>query len=201
MSRLADNRLVSVVLAAGEGRRFGSAKQLALIEGEPMLTRVLDAVADVGGDKILVLGAHGELVGAEIETHGWRVVVAEDWSLGPGASLRAGLAVADPVEAALILLGDLAWLRPAAVRRVVEAASSRGPEVEFIRAGESGRPGHPVLIRGPLLAAARQAPDSGLKRLLDPRRGVMIDCSGLGVCRDVDRPGDLPGERFHRPAI
>jgi molybdenum cofactor cytidylyltransferase len=178
-----------VVLAAGAGTRFGGAKQLASIDGRPALVRVLDAVAGLGAPQVVVLGAHVERVVGLLEGMDWRAVVAPDWQLGPGASLRVGLAVVPDAEAALIVLGDLPWLDPEAARRVAAAV---GP---VARAYEGDEPGHPLLLRGEALAAARAAPDAGMREALAGFRQAKVRCDGLGVARDLDRPLTLEGAR------
>lgn len=185
-----DPSLATIVLAAGEGRRFGGRKQLAPVEGEPMLARALAAVAGFGGRQVVVLGADAEAITALSIFAGWAVEVAEDWALGQGASLRAGLRRAGDVAAAMIVLGDLPWLRRAAPARVAAAARERPGPVAF-RAFEGTVPGHPVLIRGELLARARRAPDAGLGKILGGEQVVAVPCPGLGVARDVDVPEDL----------
>jgi CTP:molybdopterin cytidylyltransferase MocA len=181
--------LATVVLAAGAGTRFGGAKQLALVEGRPVLSRVLEALPRAGERRLVVLGAAAERVRPLVQPP-WEAVLAADWEDGPGASLRAGLEAAADAEAVLIVLGDLAWLQPEAVERVLAAADAN-PDAEALRATEAGRPGHPLLIRGALLTAARAAPDAGLRPLLAAVPVQQVDCSGLGACRDVDRPGDV----------
>jgi molybdenum cofactor cytidylyltransferase len=86
----------AVVLAAGASTRFGSPKQAVLLE--PVLERVRDSAAI--DDIVAVLGAH------EVETSA-RSVLCSEWELGPGASLRCGLAaLSEEVEAAVVVLGD-----------------------------------------------------------------------------------------------
>lgn len=181
----------TIVLAAGAGTRFGEgAKLVAKVDGEPLLARVLAALDGVGEPQVVVLGAHAEQVGATV-TGSWRSVVAAEWKAGPGASLRAGLAAAPAATAALVLLGDLAWLRREAVERVLAVAADE--RVEAVRACEGATPGHPLLLRGSLLERARSAPDGGLAALLARAPVVQVECSGLGVARDVDVPLDLEG--------
>jgi nicotine blue oxidoreductase len=186
--------LATVVLAAGAGSRFGGPKQLAELDGEPLLGRVLAALDGLGDPQIVVLGAHAERVRTAVPTPAWRPVVAEDWEAGPGASLRAGLEAAPAATAALVVLGDLGWLRREAAERVLAAAAA--DPAEAVRAFEGERPGHPLLLRGALLERARAAPDAGLASLPEVAQATRVECAGLGVGRDVDTPSDLPRERL-----
>ena len=54
---------VILLLAAGEGRRYGGIKQLADIQGEPMVRRAARAALGHGVPVVVVLGAHAEQVG------------------------------------------------------------------------------------------------------------------------------------------
>ncbi len=182
--------LATVVLAAGGGTRFGGVKQLTPIDGRPMLSRVLEAVNGFAETQVVVVGAAAErvrpLVGLE-----WQVAVAADWEAGMGASLRAGLAAAPTARQALVVLGDLPWLRRNAVERVCAAAAAA--ESDVVRAFEGDTPGHPVMVRGEALDRARFAPDVGMHAALAGLTVTPVPCDGLGVARDVDIPADVRG--------
>jgi CTP:molybdopterin cytidylyltransferase MocA len=167
--------VAAVVLAAGAASRFGASKQALL------LPAVLERVRTAGIDEIVVVvGAH------PVETDA-RTVLCPDWALGPGASLRCGLgALADDVEAALVVLADGPELAPAAIDRVLGAWRSSGAPV--VAASYGGVRGHPLAVARSEWAAI---PDEGL------RAGVplLVPCDDLGAPGDVDKPADLP-ERF-----
>lgn len=161
----------AVILAAGASTRFGSPKQRLLLA--PVLARV--RAARSLGEVVVVLGAH------EVETDA-RVVRCPDWKLGPGASLRCGLAaLSDETEAAVVILVDGPELAPAAIDRVVE--SWRGEPV--IAASYGGVRGHPVLLAR---SAWSTVPDEGA-RAFEPR---LVPCDDLGYPGDVDTADDLP---------
>lgn len=169
----------AVVLAAGEGRRFGGRKQLHPIDGVPMLERVLQAVAAGGvGERVVVLGADAGDILAAVDLHGARAVVCEAWRDGQAASLHAGLA-ALPSEAdrALIVLGDGPALDPTAVARMAEAPSGTRALAADYGAGRS----HPVVIPRPLW---HEIPRHGET----PARPLGAD---LVDCRDLRPPGDV----------
>lgn len=169
-----------MVLAAGAATRFGSPKQRLLLP--EILERVRASSVD---DVLVVLGAH------DVETD-VRTVRAPDWELGPGASLRAGLAaLSAEIQAAVVVLADGPNLASAAIDRVVEAWRADGSPV--LAASYDGVRGHPVLLARSVWASV---PDEGA-RALEPR---LVACDDLGAPGDVDSADDLsrfevaPGE-------
>ena len=80
--------VAAVVLAAGEASRFGSPKQRLLLPA--VLERLSQAALD---DVVIVEGAHElEPPSCKLLQGDVRIVRCDDWALGPGASLRCGLA-------------------------------------------------------------------------------------------------------------
>jgi CTP:molybdopterin cytidylyltransferase MocA len=155
----------AVVLAAGASTRFGSPKQELLLE--PAVERVRQSAVD---DAVVVLGAH------EVETAA-RTVLCPDWELGPGASLRCGLAALPPgAEAAVVVLGDGPELAPEAIDRVIEAW--RRQPAQVVAATYAGIRLHPVLI------------DRDAWSLI-PNEGARALDAVLVACDDLDPPGDV----------
>jgi len=166
------NGVWAVVLAAGASSRFGSPKQELLLE--PVLERVRRSDID---DALVVLGAHELEVTAP-------TVRCPEWALGPGASLRCGLAALPPdAEAAVVVLGDGPDLDPAAIDRVI--AAWRTSNAPVVAATYRGTRLHPVLL-------ARQAwegiPDEGAKTL----DAVLVPCDDLSPPGDVDFADEVP---------
>src|SRR5436190_23008525 len=116
--------IAAVVLAAGEGRRFGGLKQLHEVDGRPMLERVLGTLATAGLEhRVVVLGARAGTILERVDLQGARPVGCDRWDAGQAASLHAGLdALPDEAEWALVVLGDGPGLEPRAVERVLAAA-------------------------------------------------------------------------------
>ena len=48
-------RTVAVVPAAGSAERFGGAKLLTLIDGEPLLDRTISTLLNGGADQVIVV--------------------------------------------------------------------------------------------------------------------------------------------------
>ena len=182
--------LAGIVLAAGAATRFGAPKQLAELDGRPLVEHALRAQLDSGAvdPVVVVLGAHADEIRARADLAGARVVLCEDWEAGLSASLRAGLDALGPgAAAALIALGD----QPRVTAKVVARIAGQG---DLCRAAYGGVPGHPVRLTGAALsAAAAVTGDRGARDLLAGAR--LVECEDLGRGDDVDTPEDLEAMR------
>ena len=68
------------MLAAGSGERFGGGKQLADLDGRPLLEHVLAAMAAAPLERVVVvLGAQADEIRAGVDLHGARAVICPDW--------------------------------------------------------------------------------------------------------------------------
>jgi molybdenum cofactor cytidylyltransferase len=179
-----------LVLAAGGSMRFGGPKQLAELEGKPLLEHVLLAMAASPLERVtVVLGANAPAIAAGVPLHGAEVVVCEEWAEGLAASLRTGVAALEGSDAVAIALGDQPRLSSRAVARVV---SQRGADELAVRATYGGVPGHPVLLERTLLARVPQLRgDAGARELLHGVPIREVACDGLGSPDDVDTPEAL----------
>jgi CTP:molybdopterin cytidylyltransferase MocA len=167
----------AVVLAAGEASRYGGPKQALLLP--EVLARLEQASLD---EVVVVEGAYR--LDTALEGGRVRLVRCAEWALGPGASLRCGLAaLGGDIEAAVVVLADGPDLAPAAVTRIVDAWRAGAGDV--VAASYRGERGHPLLAAR---AAWRDIPDVGLR----VRAPALVPCDDLGDPGDVDRPEDLP---------
>jgi CTP:molybdopterin cytidylyltransferase MocA len=173
----------AVVLAAGASSRFAASSQLGAKQ-RLLLPAVLERVhASPVDGVVVVLGAH------DVETDA-RVVRCPEWRVGPGGSLRCGLAaLPGEAEAAAIVLADGPDLAPAAVARLIEAWRSGAGELYAATYG--GLRSHPVVIGRALWGSV---PDEGFRAMA----AELVPCDDLGPPGDVDYAEDLPG-RF-RPS-
>jgi CTP:molybdopterin cytidylyltransferase MocA len=186
--------IAGIVLAAGAGTRFGGGKQLAELDGRPLVEWSVRAMAASPVDEtILVLGCGAESVAEAANLHGARPVICDRWQEGQSASLACGLAAIDGADAAVVTLGDQPRMSPEAIRRVIAA---RGPGLTAVRATYGGEPGHPVLLERALFEALRDVPgDRGARHLLVTASTLEVPCDDLGGGADVDTPAQLDALR------
>jgi len=171
--------VAAVVLAAGGATRFGSPKQRLL------LPQVLERLSKAPVDELVVVQGAYEL---ELPSNKLlqgipaRLVRCAEWARGPGASLRCGLgALADEVDAAVVVLADGPALSPDAIERVLDVWRKQGG---VVAASYAGARGHPLVLGR---ADWDAVPDEGLRELAVR----LVPCDDLGSPGDIDMPEDL----------
>ena len=185
--------VAGVVLAAGAGRRFGDApKQLALLDGRPLIEHVVAAATSVLEEVVVVLGARADEIRSGARLEPARVTVCQDWADGQAASLRHGLEAVEDADKVVVLLGDQPLVSPALVARM--AAEPPGS-----RAAHAGVPGHPAVLGPAEIAKARSATgDQGLRDLVAWR---LVETGDPAAATDIDTPDDLEAVRHEARAV
>jgi CTP:molybdopterin cytidylyltransferase MocA len=181
-----------LLLAAGEGRRYGMPKALVEREGRLLVEHGLATLRAAGCDPlVVVLGAAAETVQQRADLDGALVLTNPDWPEGMGSSLRVGLGAfaGTAAQAVAVLLVDTPGVTPEAVRRVSGYA---GPDA-LVVATYGGERGHPVLLgRAHWPGVARLAVgDIGARPYLRANQThvVTVACEDVADGADLDRPG------------
>lgn len=203
---MVERRIGAVVLAAGSSRRAGDVnKLLHEVDGEPMVRRVVRTVLAAGVEPcIVVLGHQAPRVGEVIGELPVAQVVNEAYAEGIGASIRCGVEAisATEVDAALIVLGDMPFVRVEDLRALVAAyRASDPPRIVAPEAGHGAarRLGNPVLWPCHAFEAlSRLRGDRGARRLLmdSPDAVLRVPIDHSGVLRDIDT---IEGPGLHSP--
>jgi molybdenum cofactor cytidylyltransferase len=178
----------ALLLAAGGSRRFGDAKQLALVGGRPMVAATVAIIEVAGLPLLLVTGANAAAVTAAVP--GVPAVHAEAHAGGLAESLKAGLAAA-PANwgAALVMLADMPFVRSETLVLLARALAGGAPAVVPVCAGRRGNPAGFTRALWPRLMALRG--DRGAGPILDELGVVDVEVEDPGIHRDVDVPADL----------
>lgn len=184
----------ALVLAAGEGTRFGGIKQIEVVRGKPLVQHALDAAAEAGVDEIVVVLGHEALrVRDALEMPpGSRYVINDRYAEGQSTSLAVGLRALDPSsDAAVVLLADQPGIESRHVVALMSGFGDGTPEVVRIRFRDAA-PGPALLARSTWEEAAGLIGDTGARALFDTRpervRWVPFD---EPAPVDVDRRADL----------
>ena len=189
-----------MLLAAGQGSRFGRPKALVELDGQTLAERGIGMLRAGGADPLLIVtGA------AEVELspdHRARTVYNDQWRTGMGSSLRAALrALPDPdVGAVVVALADQPLVGADAVTRLI-AAYRAGASVAV--AAYDGRPRNPVLLareHWPEVIAMAIG-DQGARGFLRARPDLvtLVECGDTGHPDDIDTPADLEHIAVRKP--
>jgi len=124
------NPIAIVILAAGESRRFGGIKQLADLEGKPLLQKVIDQCSQVTGcDLFLVLGANSDIIQARLSLESVDVIINPNWQEGISSSIDSAVKrLQNEYSAILLIAGDQPRITAAELVSLIETWRSN-PEL------------------------------------------------------------------------
>jgi CTP:molybdopterin cytidylyltransferase MocA len=180
--------VAGVLLAAGEGSRFGQPKALIQLDGQSLAERGVNTLIAGGADPVYVVtGA------APLELDGVHTVYNKQWRTGMGSSLRAALRALPPdVDAVVVALADQPLVGAEAVARLIAAFRS-GATVAVAAYG--GKPRNPVLLareHWPEVITTATG-DQGARAFLRARPDLvaLVECGDTGRPDDIDTTADL----------
>lgn len=183
-----------LIMAAGEGHRFGSCKQLALVNGVPLINHVVEKYQHAGCKHInVVLGANWQPISAILPPY-INVLINEDWQLGLGKSIAFGvtslLQQDEQANHVLIGLGDQIALTSLAIQRLMKEQTSHATfPVASCYNNVMGVPASfPRSYWQDLMCLTG---DVGAKNLLNRYADRLVKVSLPSAALDIDRPEQL----------
>jgi molybdenum cofactor cytidylyltransferase len=184
-----------VVLAAGTGSRFGSTKQIVLVDGKPLAQHAIDALTEADVDEIIVVTGHDAVAVASALTlpRGARIVWNKAYRDGQASSLAAALhSLDDDSEAAVILMADQPGVMAEVIRSLV--SRFRATRKQVVRATYIDGPGPSLLSREIYAEAGHLHGDVGARVLIASHPEWVEDVAIEDTApRDIDLPSDLDG--------
>lgn len=189
----------SVVLAAGESRRFGEASKLLLkIENEPLVRRAVRACLESRvKETIVVVGHRPDEICKAISGLPVRIVENSSYTKGQSSSLKVGLrSLAASATAAIFLPADQPFVGPALLNQMIDLYTES--QVTFkkgviIVPRFRQRRGSPVLFDRLLFAELRGVTgDEGGRQILSRHREkiVELELADEKPLLDIDTPKD-----------
>jgi molybdenum cofactor cytidylyltransferase len=187
----------AIILAAGESRRLGRAKQLLPFGGLPLILRARRAVEQARPRRIVVvLGAHADDIRAVITGRSWACELVENraWAGGMGSSIVAGMRTISapqapsPPAGVLLMTCDQPLIPAGHFARLRAAFAAAPNHVAASRYG--GGPGVPAVFPAALFDELQTLPpDAGAKRLIVRHPQVLqIPCAEASF--DIDTESD-----------
>ncbi len=187
----------AIVLAAGESRRMGKAKQLLPFGDSTVIEHVADQLLSSPlRDVCVVVGHDGDEVAQRLSGRRVRIVSNPDYASGMLSSVRCGLrALPKACEWVLVALGDQPAVAPEWIEKLLEAMTTSGKGI--VVPVYEGRRGHPLLMaaryRDEVLT---KHDDVGLRGLLraHPEDVYELAMPTAAVLSDMDDPADYQRE-------
>ncbi len=178
-----------MVLAAGSSTRFSAgSKQLALLDGRPLVAIAVQAALDAAcfDTVVVVTGA----VGLDaVLPEGVEVCHNPAWSSGQASSLQTGIEAARRRGAAAVVVGLADQPRVSAEDwRSVAMVDTERPAVV---ATYGGVPGNPVRLAAAIWSELPREGDEGARALLRGRPDLVTAVACRGDATDVDTVEDL----------
>ncbi len=185
----------AILLAAGKGNRFGDLKQLAEVNGKPLLGRTMNRISKVKWkyDPILVLGYRAEKIRKELDLDGYKVIYNGRWEEGMSTSVKSAIGSADSgTRGYFLFLADMPAVPVSAIKKVLERAnqdcSIAAPEYREQR-------GFPVYLDRKWGEELQEeiSGDRGARRIIRENRQELdlVPVAHKGVLMDLDDRKDL----------
>lgn len=189
--------VTGIVLAAGPSSRFGGkiAKQLARIDGEPLVRRMARrALASRLGRVLVVVGHESATVSAVLAGLAVELVDNPAYAEGQSTSVRAGLSRVGPsAKAAIFLPIDQPNVTTELIDRLIQRFEETGAAVAL--PVHNGKRRSPALIARPLFERlAAITGDEGGRQIfaeLAKERIVEVEVEDPRTLEDVDTVEDL----------
>ncbi|MFK8055291.1 MAG: NTP transferase domain-containing protein [Saprospiraceae bacterium] len=140
---MSDRRLGAIVLAAGEAKRFGAAKQVLVWKGQTLVERAVQACQDASCEQIVVVtGAHREEIQSRLlredpptstelslkpmlDSSSFSIAHNQAWANGMHTSIVCGMkeltTLAPALDAAFIVLVDQPLIDAPFLRKLADA--------------------------------------------------------------------------------
>jgi molybdenum cofactor cytidylyltransferase len=188
---MAEARIHALLLAAGNASRFGSAKQLAPLDGIALVRRAASAALDAGLPLTVVTGAYADDVAAALHGLPLTLLHNADWAQGMGSSLGCGFRhlLAGGSQSALVCLADQPRIQAPQLRQLIEAWS--GEPQRMAAAAHGDALGPPCLFpRRWYEELSRWSGPQGARKLLERAPQDLLRVAMPEAAVDVDTRED-----------
>jgi molybdenum cofactor cytidylyltransferase len=185
-------RVFGIVLAAGTASRFGSTKQLAEIDGTPLVKKAYDvATPAFGSNTVLVTGHDWLAVRDACQFSQGFLLFNQDYADGLGTSIALAVrALEHTADAVVILLADQVLVTTEHIQHLLAAWD--GSRDQIVATEYAGIVGAPTLFPAGCFADLGALDgDSGGRQLLDDERFQVKTVVCEAAATDIDTPEDL----------
>ncbi|MDQ6808275.1 MAG: nucleotidyltransferase family protein [Verrucomicrobiota bacterium] len=187
-------KIGAVILAAGEARRFGEAKQLVRFRGSTLLRRAVDAAVDSGcAPVVVVVGAVRNEIIDEVRGRAVQIAHNREWEAGIGTSISCGLHHSlgqTQLDGVVLLASDQPFVAADLIARLIAAADTVGKTISASRyAGTLGIPA--LFLANHFPALLTLSGELGAKGLIHSNQGAVAEIAFEKGAIDIDTRADF----------
>lgn len=182
---------IALIMAAGQSSRFQGIKQLAKIDGEPMLNRTLKHWCQVEQlDVVVCLGANAERIAPEI-SFDVPAIQIDNWHEGLGHNIAAAVnRLNQPYARIVIGLADQVGIDSTYIARMLDV-STQFPD-HIIATTYAGKMGVPALFPARFQHDLKHLyGDNGARSVLLSNQNWVKTLTNERAVFDIDTPADL----------
>ena len=184
-------KIGGVLLASGSGRRFGSNKLLAAVDGAALYRRAMETLAGAGLDRLAVCSPYPEILAAGMAL-GFLPLCNHQASQGISSSIRLGLCHMEDMDGVLFSVCDQPYLTTKSIIRLLHSfRQSKSAICALSWRGQRGNPAvFPKAYFGELAALTGDI-GGGAVIARHPDRLILVEAASPDELSDVDWPEDL----------
>lgn len=188
-------QITGILLAAGNGLRFGSNKLLhPLADGTPIAVASARVLKRTVNQTLAVVRSDSTELASLLRDEGLDLVICPQAAAGMGTSIACGILASSQAHAWVIALADMPFIQATTIHQLVvllrQGAAIVVPQYH-------GRRGHPVGFQrqfGTQLSTLTG--DTGARALLRQHQSqiTLFSCEDAGIYWDIDTPSQLNNE-------
>ena len=195
---LSQNHTAGIILAAGTSTRLGRPKQLLMIDGKPMLARVIQCALQSELDHTVVVLGHQaaeiqKVLKSELNHPKLEIVVNRNFRSGLAGSLKTGLTrVMADFSATMILLADHPFQETFIINTILNRY--KNSDKAICVPVHRGRRGHPVILNQRFYAEMMSlCGDIGAREIIEnhPEQLTLVELESARSFMDIDSEEDL----------
>ena len=186
-----------LILAAGQGRRFGGNKLTAILDNKPLIHHCLDKLTQLNYPISIIYDPNNKDLQHSILSYDIHKIAYPSADLGMGNTLAHGVRETPDWNGWIVCLGDMPWVSIDTYRQIAKQLSHHKivrPTLTARLNHNQEQQGHPVgfqqHFKQELLALTG---DVGAKPVISRHKSALycFETSDCGILLDIDHPSDL----------
>lgn len=188
------NKIMKIVLAAGESKRFGDKNKLSeMINNKPIINHVLDTLFEIFdfSELIVIIGHEHKLIKNLIFNKDIKILENIDYKKGIGTSIALGVNYLErDIDGVMIIPADMPYLNSKDLfnleKKFIELNCEKVVMPEY-----NSRIGNPVILPRSYFNILKNLKDDFGARSLIKNKDIITLKTGFGTIFDIDTRDEL----------